>query len=53
MGGRRREEREMWRETRAGSEGKAHVVWVIVDVAPFVNDEEHQPTKYTHQEENL
>ena len=43
-----RKERGMQRE-----EGRAHVVRVGVHIAPLVEDEQDQPTKDTHQEENL
>ena len=28
-------------------------VWVIIMVAPLVDDEEHQPSKQSHQEQHL
>ncbi len=31
----------------------AHVVDVCVEVAPFEEDEEHEPTKDTHEEQHL
>lgn len=57
---------ERWRKGREGNKlegreqewreagcSKTHIVWVVIVVAPLEKNEEHQPAKYTHQEEHL